>query len=490
MAASAVVGADGTAKKCKANFVQTGGDADSGTCTLCEKGATKAEAAFAVAGTANTGWGSCSATGLTFIAGQAHPTGCAAGYAQTTGGVAGADAANVCTACSNSGSSSASLFAGAVSARYAGRCSGTTGYLFDLNAAATGCAEGYVQTATSQAVGTTAGTTDTCTKCPAGSTAAKSKFESTQSLRSRCTGATNGYTYSAGSIAATGCATNYVQTAASTCMPCDATAQTCLLRSSKVPTFGAYTRTIRGFEVQISNYQAGFTWACTATGGSCSVTATGLARVTGVAHATASVATITTAKAGFLAGSAASASTESLNDPGPALPTRPTDVAASVLATYTATVEVTMSLSGLTKTNFEKPAVQSAIKKGLARSYGVAKSQVTFTNIVAARRLATRTRRLAGGVSFTVVIAVLPAQKASLQAAVAATSTTTLVSTLRAEMVSAGQASNMDAGFGATPVLVTAAPTLAPVVVVKGAASQCSLTVAAVLVALGVHASA
>jgi hypothetical protein len=149
-----------------------------------------------------------------------------------------------------------------------------------------------------------------------------------------------------------------------------------------------------------------------------------------------------------------------------------------------------MSLSGLTKTNFEKPAVQSAIKKGLARSYGVAKSQVTFTNIVAARRLATRTRRLAGGVSFTVVIAVLPAQKASLQAAVAATSTTTLVSTLRAEMVSAGQASNMGAGFGATPVLVTAAPTLAPVVVVKGAASQCSLTVAAVLVALGVHASA
>ena len=88
-----------------------------------------------------------------------------------------------------------------------------------------------------------------------------------------------------------------------------------------------------------------------------------------MAHATASVATITTAKAGFLAGSAASASTESLNDPGSyqsyhsyAPPTvaaaLPAEVAASVLATYTATVEVTMSLSGLTKTNFEKPAVQ------------------------------------------------------------------------------------------------------------------------------------
>jgi len=338
--------------------------------------------------------------------------------------------------------------------------------------------------------------------CPNGGTSPKSTWAVAAADRSTCSGTMDGYTYSAGSITRTGCATNYHESAAGTCMPCDATAQTCLLRSARTPAFGAYTRTIRGFEVQISNYQAGFTWACTATGGSCSVTATGLARVTGVAHATASVATITTAKAGFLAGSAASASTESLNDPGSyqsyhsyAPPTvaaaLPAEVAASVLATYTATVEVTMSLSGLTKTNFEKPAVQIAIKKGLARSYGVAKNQVTFTNVVAARRLATRTRRLAGGVSFTVVVAVLPAQKAALQATVAATSTTTLVSTLRAEMVSAGQASNMDAGFGATPVLVTAAPTAAPTAAaVTDAASQCSLTVAAVLVALAMHSSA
>jgi hypothetical protein len=49
----------------------------------------------------------------------------------------------------------------------------------------------------------------------------------------------------------------------------------------------------------------------------------------------------------------------------------------------------------------------------------------------------------------------------------------------------------MDAGFGATPVLVTAAPTAAPTAAaVTDAASQCSLTVAAVLVALAMHSSA
>ena len=70
---------------------------------------------------------------------------------------------------------------------------------------------------------------------------------------------------------------------------------------------------------------------------------------------------------------------------------------------------------------------------------------------------------------------------------IAATPTATLVNTLKAEMVSAGQASKISSTFGATQTLV-AEPTTAPVVAVTGAASQCSLTVAAVLVALAMHA--
>ena len=80
-----------------------------------------------------------------------------------------------------------------------------------------------------------------------------------------------------------------------------------------VPTFGTYTRTADGFTVQISNYDSNFTWAGTATaGGSVSISGTGLATISGVAPGTNSVATITTTRVSFDAGSAATASTQSL----------------------------------------------------------------------------------------------------------------------------------------------------------------------------------
>ena len=80
-----------------------------------------------------------------------------------------------------------------------------------------------------------------------------------------------------------------------------------------VPTFGTYTRTADGFTVQISNYDSNFTWAGTATaGGSVSISGTGLATISGVAPGTNSVATITTTRVSYDAGSAATASTQSL----------------------------------------------------------------------------------------------------------------------------------------------------------------------------------
>jgi hypothetical protein len=80
-----------------------------------------------------------------------------------------------------------------------------------------------------------------------------------------------------------------------------------------VPTFGTYTRTANGFTVQISNYDSNFTWAGTATaGGTVSISGTGLATISGVAPGTNSVATITTTRVSYDAGSAATASTQSL----------------------------------------------------------------------------------------------------------------------------------------------------------------------------------
>ena len=80
-----------------------------------------------------------------------------------------------------------------------------------------------------------------------------------------------------------------------------------------VPTFGTYTRTADGFTVQISNYDAAFTWAGTATAsGTVSISGSGLVTVSGVAAGTFSIATITTTRVGYDGGSAATASTQSL----------------------------------------------------------------------------------------------------------------------------------------------------------------------------------
>jgi uncharacterized repeat protein (TIGR02543 family) len=70
------------------------------------------------------------------------------------------------------------------------------------------------------------------------------------------------------------------------------------------PAFGTPTATSNGFTVQISNYDALYTWSGTATaGGSVSISNTGLVTVTGVAANTSSTATITTTRTNYSNGS-------------------------------------------------------------------------------------------------------------------------------------------------------------------------------------------
>ena len=80
---------------------------------------------------------------------------------------------------------------------------------------------------------------------------------------------------------------------------------TSLLGAALTPTFGATTATATGFTVQITNYDALYSWAGTATAsGSVSINnGTGLVTVTGVAPGTSSTATITTTRAGYAGGS-------------------------------------------------------------------------------------------------------------------------------------------------------------------------------------------
>ena len=70
------------------------------------------------------------------------------------------------------------------------------------------------------------------------------------------------------------------------------------------PTFGTPSSTTNGFNVQITNFDAAFTYAGTATaGGSVSINGTGLVAVTGVTVGASSTATITTIRSGYNSGS-------------------------------------------------------------------------------------------------------------------------------------------------------------------------------------------
>ena len=73
---------------------------------------------------------------------------------------------------------------------------------------------------------------------------------------------------------------------------------------ANTPTFGTPTSTSDGFTVQISNYDANFTYGGTATVGSVSINGSGLVTVTGVAANTSSTATITTTQTNYVSGSA------------------------------------------------------------------------------------------------------------------------------------------------------------------------------------------
>lgn len=77
------------------------------------------------------------------------------------------------------------------------------------------------------------------------------------------------------------------------------------LNAVNTPTFGTPVPTANGFTVQISNYDAAFTYVGTATAnGTVAIDGTGLVTVTGVAANTASTATITTSRTNFGNGSA------------------------------------------------------------------------------------------------------------------------------------------------------------------------------------------
>jgi titin len=142
------------------------------------------------------------------------------------------------------------------------------------------------------------------------------------------------------------------------------------LSAANTPTFGTPTATADGFTVQISNYDANFTYGGSATaGGTVTISNTGVVTVSGVAANTACTATITTTQAGYASGSATVTETSA---PAATRPGRPTSVVATsgnsqLAVTWTAPAitggsAITdylvkySSNGGLTWTNFVHPA--------------------------------------------------------------------------------------------------------------------------------------
>ena len=86
------------------------------------------------------------------------------------------------------------------------------------------------------------------------------------------------------------------------------------LSTGLTPTFSSAVQTADGFTVQISNYNASFTWVGTnSAAGVVVISSSGLVTVTGVAPGVSSTVTITTSRAGSTSGSATSSSTFSLS---------------------------------------------------------------------------------------------------------------------------------------------------------------------------------
>ena len=93
------------------------------------------------------------------------------------------------------------------------------------------------------------------------------------------------------------------------------------------PTFATPTKTSDGYTVQVSNYEASFTWSVSASSGSAAISGSGLITVTGLSAGASSTVTVGTTRTGYTAGSAtvSSSALEAALTPTFATPTKTSD---------------------------------------------------------------------------------------------------------------------------------------------------------------------
>ena len=201
--------------------------------------------------------------------------------------------------------------------------------------------------------------------------------------------------------------TNYVSGSA----PVTATS----LLAANTPTFGTPTATADGFTVQITNYDANFTYAGTATAGSVSINGS-VVTVTGVSPNTSSTATITTTRTGYADGSAPVTATSLLaaNTPTFGTPTATADGFTVQISNYdsnftyggTATAGGTVAISntGLVTVTGVSPNTSSTATITTTRpGYADGSAQISATGLNAANTPAFGTPTATAD-GFTVII--------------------------------------------------------------------------------------
>ena len=173
-------------------------------------------------------------------------------------------------------------------------------------------------------------------------------------------------------VAAATSSTAMITTTRSGYVSGSATVTATSLLAARTPTFGATAPTAAGFTVQISNYDALYTWAGTATAsGTVVVSGSGLVTVTGVAVGVSSTATITTTRSGYAGGTAPVTETSGVGAAlaptfGATTPT--TDGFAVVLSNYNAvyTWDGTATASGSVATGLVAGDLYYAAVTGVA----------------------------------------------------------------------------------------------------------------------------
>jgi hypothetical protein len=113
------------------------------------------------------------------------------------------------------------------------------------------------------------------------------------------------------------------------------------------PTFATPTKTSDGYTVQVSNYEASFTWSVSASSGSAAIGGSGLITVTGLSAGASSTVTVGTSRSGYTAGSAtvASSALEAALTPTFATPTKTSDGYTVQVSNYEASFTWSVSAS-------------------------------------------------------------------------------------------------------------------------------------------------